>query len=406
MAGIGAAIGEFTRGYATGLKLSSDLDDAQKKRDLYQAEIDTRNEALRKSKQIDEAKVELANSMKEFFPLPDGSDPVAAKAGINNPEKSSQIAADSSLKYRNAMFKYLSIASPDKLDEFRRTMKSEDMQLAALDAARVTAGLMTQDKRALEQAAKMNGVLAPGMTLDLKRSGYEKDGSVRFAINDADGKALPDNVMSKEQIHYMGYRFLNDPNAMMQHAQTFAHQRETERLQRDQLAQTTKHQDATLAEMIRSHNLDYSARMAGIGAQNRATGEAAASRQELARERAMTTHITNVGSTYGDIEKSILQSPEFIGDPKRQKEALTEVRRVRGAAMDAIQLNMSMGRPINYAEVMDPGRMSEILSGRGVAPLYEKIKQKDGTVVDGARIPGLGITSGGLIVRYQDKSQK
>jgi hypothetical protein len=405
MAGIGAAIGEFTRGYASGLKLSSDLDDAQKKRDLYQAEIDTRNAALEKSKKIDAAREELANATKNFFPMPDGTDPVATKVGIQDPAKTEKVAADSAMNYRNAMFKYLSIASPEKLDDFRRNSKSEDLQLAALDAARVTAGLMTQDPRALEKAAQMNGILGPGETLDLKRSAFEKDKSVRFAINGADGKPLPDQVMSRDQIHFMGYRFLNDPNAMMQHASTFANNRENQILQRDQLTQLTKDQDERRAEQARHNRVSEGISAASVRAQGEGAAEAREARLQAQKDGLMERRLTGLQQTYSGLYKDVESNQELTLNPKQKAERLTMLQQTSGYAKMALMATSDMGGTVDYSALQDPAAMSRYMRGEGVAQLVKKTRGKDGQIIDGPPVPGFGITETGMIVPYRPKAK-
>jgi len=398
MAGIGAAIGEFTRGYATGLKLSSDLDDAKKKRDLYQAEIDTRNQALEKSKKIDAAREELATATKGFFPMPDGSDPIAGSVGIKDPVKMEQLAAQTSANYRNAMFKYLSIADPSKLDDFRRNTKSEDMQIAALDAARVTAGLMTQDPRALEKAAQMNGILGPGETLDLKRSAFEKDKSVRFAINGADGKPLPDQVMSRDQIHFMGYRFLNDPNAMMQHASTFARDRETQALARETLDENVKARERSDETSRRGQDLSYSASMAHAAASGANARESAASRADAKQAQLIQSGQKILADAFAPSISAIKDDLESRLTPGQRRIEASNLSASLGVAQTSFELTTRMGKVPNLGELANPDRMKEIRSGVGVLQLYDHVNKRE--------VPGYGITRDGNVVPFNKPKDK
>lgn len=75
MAGIGSAFGGFAKGYTQGLKLRSDLDDAEQRRGLMGLEKEQKQLALENEKTFNDLSKKIGTEINAFNELPDKDDP-------------------------------------------------------------------------------------------------------------------------------------------------------------------------------------------------------------------------------------------------------------------------------------------------------------------------------------------
>lgn len=342
--GLGAFVQGLTQGYVVGDKLQTNAQE----REVRGLQMGKLKRDIARDEEIDTARTNVIAASKNLIANPD-DDSIRSR-------------------HRQALIDYTAVATPEKLPEVQKTFRNEDIENTSRTAAPIIRGLLSGDTNAISAAAKLNGFVPNGVEIDPSASGFNKDGSIRFALVKTDsGERLPERTVSREQILTMGLGFMSSPDKFFE--------------------MTAKMFDSSQdrATKERGQNLDYQAATARTGAIVQGNQINAGLRQDAQADRALQTDLGEIRNVFAPRIKAIQDNIDSKYDSKKQAELLT-AEEARMSLVDSIvRINAERGIRVPVRQVA--AQADALARGEGIVG-----------VPKGMENSGYGLTRQGFLV--------